>query len=91
MAYLPLYTARQARRLAVRPGLCGLAQAAGRNAVPWAEKLELDARYAEAPSLRGDLRIIWRCMGVLLRGEGVSAPGHATAPAFEGGRPGLTP
>jgi hypothetical protein len=55
------------------------------------QKLELDARYAEAPSLRGDLRIIWRCMGVLLRSEGVSAPGHATAPAFEGGRPGLTP
>jgi lipopolysaccharide/colanic/teichoic acid biosynthesis glycosyltransferase len=86
VAYGPLYTPREATRLAVRPGLCGLAQAAGRNAVPWAEKLELDARYAEAPGLRADLRIIWRCAGVLLRGQGVSAPGHATAPAFEGTR-----
>ncbi|MBR0678830.1 sugar transferase, partial [Roseomonas alkaliterrae] len=43
--YIARYSPRQALRLAVRPGLAGLAQAAGRNAVPWAERLELDARY----------------------------------------------
>ena len=47
-AYLALYTERQARRLRVRPGLAGLAQAAGRNAVPWERRLALDARYADA-------------------------------------------
>jgi lipopolysaccharide/colanic/teichoic acid biosynthesis glycosyltransferase len=81
--YTPLYTPRQALRLAVRPGLAGLAQAAGRNAVPWEARLELDARYAEAaPRLARDLRLILACLGVVLRGHGVSAPGHATMPRF---------
>ncbi len=85
--YLPLYTPRQAQRLRVRPGLAGLAQAAGRNAVPWAERLELDARYAARPSLRGDAAILLRCLWLALRGRGVAAPGHATMPAFRGSAP----
>jgi lipopolysaccharide/colanic/teichoic acid biosynthesis glycosyltransferase len=84
--YLGLYTERQALRLRARPGLAGLAQAAGRNAVPWGRRLALDARYAErAPTLRGDALILLRCLGVVLRGRGASAPGHATMPAFGGG------
>ncbi|MBW8270446.1 sugar transferase [Caldovatus sp. SYSU G05006] len=87
--YTPLYTPRQALRLAVRPGLAGLAQAAGRNAVPWEERLELDARYASAPPrLARDLRLLLACLGVVLRGRGASAPGHATMPRFAGGAPG---
>ncbi|MCB4820592.1 sugar transferase [Roseicella aerolata] len=83
--YLPRFTPAQRARLRARPGLCGLAQAAGRNAVPWGARLALDARYATArPTLPGDLLIIARCALVLLRGEGVSAPGHATMPAFPG-------
>jgi lipopolysaccharide/colanic/teichoic acid biosynthesis glycosyltransferase len=82
--YVALYSPRQATRLRLRPGLCGLAQAAGRNAVPWPERLELDARYAEAVTLRGDLRILARCACVLLRRQGVGAPGHATMPPFTG-------
>ncbi|MCK8787956.1 sugar transferase [Roseomonas sp. NAR14] len=82
--YLPLYSPRQAERLLVRPGLAGLAQAAGRNAVPWDARLELDARYAAGPTLRGDLAILRRTGLMLLRGTGVSAPGHATMPRFEG-------
>jgi lipopolysaccharide/colanic/teichoic acid biosynthesis glycosyltransferase len=77
-AYTPFYTAREATRLLVRPGLCGLAQAQGRNAVPWQERLEWDARYVERISFAGDLRIILRCALVLLRGEGVHAAGEAT-------------
>jgi lipopolysaccharide/colanic/teichoic acid biosynthesis glycosyltransferase len=81
MDYLPHYTARQARRLAVRPGLAGLAQAAGRNAVPWRHRLALDAAYAEAPPRLGrDLAVIWRCLLVLARQRGTAAPGHATMP-----------
>jgi lipopolysaccharide/colanic/teichoic acid biosynthesis glycosyltransferase len=84
--YLALYTERQARRLRARPALAGLAQAAGRNAVPWDERLALDARYAERrPTLRADAAILLRCLGVVLRGRGASAPGHATMPAFRGG------
>jgi len=84
--YLPLYTPRQALRLRVRPGLLGPGIAAGRNAVPWERRLELDAAYAAAPlRLRTDLALALRSLGVWLRGEGVTAPGHATMPAFDPG------
>ncbi|WP_135468568.1 sugar transferase [Crenalkalicoccus roseus] len=80
-----LYTPRQRRRLLVRPGLAGLAQAAGRNAVPWERRLELDARYATLPpTLAGDLALLLRCLWLVLRGRGATAPGHATMPRFEG-------
>jgi lipopolysaccharide/colanic/teichoic acid biosynthesis glycosyltransferase len=83
LEYLALYTERQALRLRARPGLAGLAQAAGRNAVPWRPRLALDARYAARRStLREDALILLRCLSVVLRGRGASAPGHATMPAF---------
>jgi lipopolysaccharide/colanic/teichoic acid biosynthesis glycosyltransferase len=86
LAYLPLYSPRQAERLRVRPGLAGLAQAAGRNAVPWPERLELDARYAAGrPTPAADALILLRCAALVLRGRGVAAPGHATMPPFRGG------
>ncbi|MBX9751333.1 MAG: sugar transferase [Roseococcus sp.] len=90
-AYLPFYTAREATRLSVRPGLCGLAQAQGRNAVPWAERLEWDARYVERITLAGDLRIILRCALVLLRGQGVHAAGEATMAPLSAARGGPSP
>jgi lipopolysaccharide/colanic/teichoic acid biosynthesis glycosyltransferase len=81
--YLALYTERQALRLRARPGLAGLAQAAGRNVVPWGRRLALDARYAaRRPTFRADAAILLRCLGVVLRGRGASAPGHATMPAL---------
>ncbi len=84
--YLPLFTPRQALRLAVRPGLAGLAQAAGRNAVGWPERLELDARYAEAPPrLATDIALLLRCAGLALAGRGAAAPGHATMPRLDSG------
>ena len=83
LAYLPLYVRAQARRLAVRPGLAGAAQAAGRNAVPWEERFAIDAAYAATPPRLGrDLALIGRCALLALRGKGASAPGHATMPAF---------
>ncbi|HWT08056.1 MAG TPA: sugar transferase [Roseomonas sp.] len=82
--YLPLFTPRQALRMAVRPGLAGLAQAAGRNAVPWEARLELDARYAEAPPRLGrDLMLLLRCAALAATGRGAAAPGHVTMPAFK--------
>ena len=82
--YLPLFSPAQAARLRVRPGLAGLAQAAGRNALPWGRRLALDAAYAARQSLAGDLVLLARCALLVLRGRGVSAPGHATMPAFRG-------
>jgi lipopolysaccharide/colanic/teichoic acid biosynthesis glycosyltransferase len=82
--YVALYSAREAMRLRARPGLCGLAQAAGRNAVPWALRLRLDVDYVRRVSLRRDLRIMLGCAAVLLRGRGVAAAGHATMPRFLG-------
>jgi len=83
-AYTAHFTPRQAERLRVRPGLCGLAQSMGRNAVPWEDRLEWDARYAARVTAWGDAAIILRCAWVLLRGRGVAAEGHATMPPFTG-------
>lgn len=90
IAYTSHYTPRQAERLRVRPGLAGLAQAAGRNAVPWEERLELDARYAAAVTLRMDLHVLWRCAMLVVRGRGIAADGHATMPAFQPAPPSNT-
>jgi len=84
LEYVARYSARQAQRLRVRPGLAGLAQAAGRNAVPWEQRLELDARYAERVNFVGDLTALWRCALLVLRRRGVQAEGHATMPVFLG-------
>ncbi len=83
--YVPLYTPRQALRLRVRPGLLGPGVAAGRNTVPWVLRLELDAAYAEAPPrLARDLALLAGSLAVWLRGQGATAPGHATMPRFRG-------
>ncbi|EHL96809.1 bacterial sugar transferase [Acetobacteraceae bacterium AT-5844] len=84
MAYTPRFSPRQRLRLVVRPGLAGVAQAAGRNGVPWDERLEMDACYASAPhaSFWRDLRAVLGTALILLKRKGVSAPGHATMPAF---------
>ena len=84
MEYVALYSPRQRARLAVRPGLCGLAQAAGRNAVPWPLRLRLDAAYARRVTFQRDLRIMLACAALVLRGRGVSAPGQATMAPFSG-------
>ena len=82
--YLPRYTPEQARRHDVRPGLTGWAQVHGRNAVGWEERLALDVWYVDHRSFGLDLRILARTVGLVLRREGVHAPGAATMPAFTG-------
>jgi lipopolysaccharide/colanic/teichoic acid biosynthesis glycosyltransferase len=68
------YSPEQRGRLAVRPGLTGLAQISGRNALDWAKRIELDLEYVQRQSLRLDLAIIARTLPALLRGSG--AEGH---------------
>jgi lipopolysaccharide/colanic/teichoic acid biosynthesis glycosyltransferase len=58
--YLDRYTPEQARRHEVRPGVTGLAQVSGRNAITWYEKFAKDVEYVDNRSLCLDLRIIWR-------------------------------
>ena len=84
MEYLERYSPEQARRHEVLPGITGLAQVRGRNALSWEEKFALDVWYVDHASLRLDLYILWRTLVAVIRRSGVSAPGHATMPVFLG-------
>jgi lipopolysaccharide/colanic/teichoic acid biosynthesis glycosyltransferase len=64
------YTPRQRRRLLVRPGLTGLAQVRGRNAITWTERIEYDLEYVERQSLRLDLRLLCATVPALVGGRG---------------------
>lgn len=82
--YLQRYSARQARRHEVRPGLTGLAQVMGRNALSWEEKFELDVQYVETRNLWFDLKILALTIKAVVCRTGISAAGDATMPEFTG-------
>jgi lipopolysaccharide/colanic/teichoic acid biosynthesis glycosyltransferase len=82
--YLPLYNARQATRHSVLPGITGLAQVMGRNAISWDEKLEWDAKYAEQISFWLDMKILALTALKVVKSEGVSKEGMATTDKFRG-------
>jgi lipopolysaccharide/colanic/teichoic acid biosynthesis glycosyltransferase len=84
MRYLPRYSAYQNRRHEVRPGLTGLAQVSGRNALSWEERLDLDVAYVQTASLALDVRIITRTILAVLRQDGINAAGEATMSEFNG-------
>lgn len=86
MKYLPLYSARQARRHEVRPGLTGWAQVNGRNAISWEQKFEYDVWYVDNQSLWLDMKILWLTLIRVFRREGISQQGHATMERFTGSR-----
>ncbi|HEV2308874.1 MAG TPA: sugar transferase [Acidimicrobiia bacterium] len=87
MEYLPLYTAEQARRHEVRPGITGWAQVNGRNALTWEEKFQHDTWYVDHRSTRLDLLILWRTVGQVLTRRGIAAPGSVTMERFRGTPP----
>lgn len=84
MQYLERYSARQAHRHDVVPGITGLAQVRGRNALSWEEKFELDVQYVESWSLALDLKILAETALRLLDRSGIAQAGHATMPEFMG-------
>ncbi len=88
MAYLPLYSAEQARRHEVRPGITGWAQVHGRNALAWRDKFKLDVWYVEHRSFSLDLWILWLTVRKVLAREGINAAGEATMPRFTGSHSG---
>lgn len=85
--YLGRYTAEQARRHEVLPGLTGLAQASGRNALTWEDRFRFDVQYVDRQSLSLDLSILRRTVGSVLRREGISGEGEVTMSEFTGRRP----
>ncbi|ROS57056.1 sugar transferase [Frigoribacterium sp. PhB118] len=82
--YLERYSPRQARRHDVRPGVTGLAQINGRNAISWADKLELDVRYVETRSFFGDLGILLSTVRKVFRREGITDSTSVTVAEFIG-------
>ncbi len=92
MHYLPHYSPEQARRHDVRPGLTGLAQVAGRNAIDWERRLSMDVEYVDRHSVGLDLRILGQTLDLVLRKKGIAAEGEVTmrqlapAPATETNR-----
>lgn len=84
MQYLDRYTPEQARRHDVPPGLTGLAQINGRNAISWEEKFAYDVEYVETHTFAGDLKIIARTLLQVLRRDGINAEDAATMPEFMG-------
>jgi lipopolysaccharide/colanic/teichoic acid biosynthesis glycosyltransferase len=82
--YLDRYTVEQRRRHEVRPGMTGLAQVSGRNALGWEQKFSLDIEYVDTRSLALDLRILWWTLGKVLRRDGIAAEGQVTMPEFQG-------
>lgn len=73
--YLPLYTAEQARRHEVRPGISGWAQCHGRNAISWTEKFKLDVWYVDHVSFVTDLKVIFITLKKVLFKEDINQIG----------------
>lgn len=82
--YLSLYSAEQARRHLVKPGVTGWAQINGRNQLSWERKFEYDVWYVDHRSLWLDIRILLLTVARVFRAEGISQAGHATAEKFRG-------
>lgn len=84
ISYLPLYSNYQKKRHEVRPGLSGLAQVNGRNAISWEEKFNLDIEYVKNVTFIGDCKIILKTIGKVFNREGVNSETAATMEPFKG-------
>jgi undecaprenyl phosphate N,N'-diacetylbacillosamine 1-phosphate transferase len=82
--YLPLYNNHQKRRHEVRPGLSGLAQVSGRNAISWEDKFNLDVEYVENVSFSEDWKIIFLTIKKVFVREGINSDTAATIEPFKG-------
>ena len=82
--YLPLYNEQQKHRHDVKPGLTGLAQVNGRNAITWEKKFEYDVEYVNHLSFALDCKIFFQTIKAVLKREGISSATDATMEAFRG-------
>jgi lipopolysaccharide/colanic/teichoic acid biosynthesis glycosyltransferase len=83
--YLPRYSAEQARRHAVRPGITGWAQVNGRNLLDWETKFAYDVWYVDHRSWKLDAKILFLTVKAVLTSRGVAAQGDVTMAEFTGG------
>ena len=84
LKYIPRYSEHQARRLEVRPGITGLAQISGRNAISWEDKFNYDVQYVDNITFLGDWKIMFRTVGKVLKREGISSATSVTMEEFMG-------
>jgi lipopolysaccharide/colanic/teichoic acid biosynthesis glycosyltransferase len=84
MQYLGRYSTSQTRRHEVRPGLTGLAQISGRNALSWEDKFRLDVDYVDHHTFVGDLKILRGTVRSVASRDGIAAVGEATMSEFLG-------
>ncbi len=82
--YLPLYNEKQKRRHSVKPGITGLAQVNGRNAISWEQKFEYDVQYVDELSFWGDMKILFLTFLKVFKSEGINQKGEATMQPFKG-------
>lgn len=82
--FVELYSAEQARRLDVRPGMTGLAQISGRNELDYEERFKCDVWYVDHHSIAVDFKIMFKTLSVMTNKEGINAPGHVGPSLFKG-------
>jgi lipopolysaccharide/colanic/teichoic acid biosynthesis glycosyltransferase len=82
--YLQLYNDEQRKRHQVKPGITGLAQVNGRNALSWKEKFAFDVFYSEHVSLTLDLQILFKTVATVVTKQGVNAKSDVTSEIFKG-------
>ena len=82
--FVELYSPEQARRLEVKPGMTGLAQVSGRNELDYEQRFECDVWYVDHHNTLVDFRIMFQTVGVMLKREGINAPGHVGPSLFKG-------
>ena len=82
--FIQHYTPEQARRLEVKPGMTGLAQISGRNELDYEKRFELDVWYVDHHNILVDFKIMFKTVFVMLKKEGINAPGHVGPSVFKG-------
>ena len=82
--YLPRYNEHQARRHEVKPGFTGYAQVNGRNSITWEEKFDYDVHYVDNITFIGDLKILFKTVGVVLGRKGINSASAVTMEEFMG-------
>ena len=84
MKYIPRYSEQQRRRLEVRPGITGLAQVNGRNAISWEKKFAYDVEYVDHITFLGDWKILFQTVGKVLKRDGITSETSVTMEEFMG-------
>ena len=88
MKYIPRYTDEQRRRLEVKPGITGLAQINGRNAISWEKRFEYDVQYVDNVTFKGDWRIMFSTVGKVLKRSDITSATSVTMEEFMGSEAG---